>query len=190
MDQGDLQQLWLVRRRFGESRRKELTRSLRNDYLVGWPWGLSFSSHTLSVLTCAPLALRRCASDSLIYPSLNAKLCIGIPCLGGPGWGLHTARVARGAAALAHGWARRPTPTDTGPPPLVCLRVYPHRSHTALAPAQGPAAVSAERPQSAKRAWPMGSVRGMLPLLSNPCARAAIDRLRHTHMYCMMRDYN
>lgn len=50
---------------------------------------------------------------------------------GGPGWGLHTARVARGAAALAHGWARRPTPTDTGPPPLVCLRVYPYRSHTA-----------------------------------------------------------
>lgn len=87
MDQGDLQQLWLVRRRFGESRRKELTRSLRNDYLVGWPWGLSFSSHTLSVLTCAPLALRRCASDSLIYPSLNAKLCIGIPCLGGAGVG-------------------------------------------------------------------------------------------------------
>lgn len=85
MDQGDLQQLWLVRRRFGESRRKELTRSLRNDYLVGWPWGLSFSSHTLSVLTCAPLALRWCASDSLMYPSLNAKLCMAFLAWGGRG---------------------------------------------------------------------------------------------------------
>ena len=154
MDQGDLQQLWLVRRRFGESRRKELTRSLRNDYLVGWPWGLSFSSHTLSVLTCAPS--RRCASDSFIPFSCNAKLCMAFLAWGGPGWGLHTARVARGAAALAHGWARRPTPTDTGPPPLVCLRVYPHRSHTALAPARrGPQRCrqSGRKAQSAHGPW-------------------------------------
>ena len=184
MDQGDLQQLWLVRRRFGESRRKELTRSLRNDYLVGWPWGLSFSSHTLSVLICAPLALRRCASDSLTYPSLNAKSSAhGIPCLGGAGVG--TAHRSgrprcRGSGprlgAPAHTNRHRPAAARV-PPRLSALGVT-QRSP----PAQGPAAVSAERPQSAKR--------GMLPLLSNPRARAAIDRLRHTHMYCMMRDYN
>ena len=172
MDQGDLQQLWLVRRRFDESRRKELTRSLRNDYLVGWPWGLSFSSHTLSVLICAPLALRRCASDSLTYPSLNAKLCMAFLAWGGPGWGLHTARVARGAAALAHGWARRPTPTDTGPPPLVCLRVYPHSESHSARPRRGPQRCR----QSGRKAQSAHGPRGRCAACCPLCLILALER--------------
>ena len=134
MDQGDLQQLWLVRRRFDESRRKELTRSLRNDYLVGWPWGLSFSSHTLSVLICAPLALRRCASDSLRYPSLNAKSSAWHSLPGGGRGGdctpLGSPAVPRLWPTAGRAGPHQPTPARRRSCASASIRT---RSHTALA---------------------------------------------------------